>query len=235
MTTSCDFMLSAALSSRNASIGMRLSAPSSEKRLCPTYFVCRKCSNASAAFSRSSSRSFSSCETTRSTPSTRSWIQRFSSASWMCMYSMPTVPQYAARRTSRISRSVERCLPRETVGEELAVEVPHPEAPVRGIELDVAPRLAHERVEVGDEMSADAVDVDQLQDARAFLIVAGSSAVRELALVAHPPHRLVRDVQRLEQLVVEAVLALEQRLDGVEELAGLGPLDDRGGRTSTSA
>ncbi|SKZ88764.1 Uncharacterised protein [Mycobacteroides abscessus subsp. abscessus] len=32
-------------------IGMTDSAPSSEKRFCPTYFVCRKVSNASAALS----------------------------------------------------------------------------------------------------------------------------------------------------------------------------------------
>ena len=42
----------------------------------------------------------------RLTPSTRCWIHCFCSGSWMCMYSMPSVRQYASRRIARISSSV---------------------------------------------------------------------------------------------------------------------------------
>ena len=45
------------------------------------------------------------------TPSTCSWIQRCSSGSWMCMYSMPIVRQYASRSTWRMSPRAMRSRP----------------------------------------------------------------------------------------------------------------------------
>ena len=52
---------------------------------------------------------------------------------------------------------------REPAGRELAVEVPDREAPVHRVELGVRLRfLAAERVEVGDEVTAHPVDVDEL-------------------------------------------------------------------------
>ena len=91
---------------------MAVSAPSMPKRFWPTYFVPRNFSNASAALSRSRMwRCSSGVEARCSTPSTCSWIQRFSSGSWMCMYSMPIVRQYASRRTWRMSPSVMRSVP----------------------------------------------------------------------------------------------------------------------------
>ena len=74
-------------------IGIADSAPSSPKRFCPTYFVARNFSNASAALSRSRMWRWSSVGSSGDTPSTCSWIHRCSSGSWMCMYSMPIVRQ----------------------------------------------------------------------------------------------------------------------------------------------
>ena len=69
------------------------SPPSRLNRFWPTYFVCRKVSNASAALSRPStcfcfSRSGCACLT-----SIRCWSHSRSSGSVMCMYSTPTVRQ----------------------------------------------------------------------------------------------------------------------------------------------
>ena len=58
---------------------------------------------------------------------------------------------------------------------------------------------------------------------RAVLSIWPSEVVRD---VADPAHRLVRDAQRGEDLVVEAVLAEQQLVHHLEELAGLGALDD---------
>ena len=70
------------------------SAPSRPKRFWPTYLVARNFSNASAALSRLEDVALLVGGRARaSTPSTCSWIQRFSSGSWMCMYSMPIVRQ----------------------------------------------------------------------------------------------------------------------------------------------
>ena len=69
------------------------SPPSRLNRFCPTYLVCRNVSNASAALSRPRMRSWSSREGLAYLRSTRAWIQRRWSGSWMCMYSMPVVRQ----------------------------------------------------------------------------------------------------------------------------------------------
>ncbi len=81
---------SAAVCSTSSSSGISDSPPSSEKRFWPTYFVCRKVSKASAALSRLRMCFCSSADGFSYFRSIRSWIQRRSSGSWMCMYSMPT-------------------------------------------------------------------------------------------------------------------------------------------------
>ena len=91
-TTSCR-PSSAADETISSMIGIIDSAPSRPNRLVPTYFVARNFSKASAAFRRSRMRSFSSRVGVHVTPSTLDWIQRCSSMSWMCMYSMPIVLQ----------------------------------------------------------------------------------------------------------------------------------------------
>ena len=72
---------------------IRLSEPSRLKRFCPTYFVCRNVSNASAWFSLPRMRICSECVGFAYGRSRFSWNQRRWSGSWMCMYSMPTVRQ----------------------------------------------------------------------------------------------------------------------------------------------
>ncbi len=91
--------VSAASEMTSSRIGIADSAPSSPKRFVPTYLVARNFSNASAAFRRSRMRYFWSLSNVGWWPSTLDWIQRCSSVSWMCMYSMPIVRQYASRST----------------------------------------------------------------------------------------------------------------------------------------
>ena len=79
-----------------------------------------------------------------------------------------------------------------------------------------------QRVGVGHQVAADPVGVDQLDDP-GRLVDLPLGGVRD---VAGPAHRLVRDPQRGEDLVVEAVLAEQQLVHDLEELAGLRALDD---------
>ncbi len=96
---------SAAESMVASSSGMSDSPPSSEKRFCPTYLVCRKVSKASAEFSRRRMRSCSSRSGLVYGFSRRSCSHLRCFGSWMCMYSMPTVRQYVLRSRPRMSRS----------------------------------------------------------------------------------------------------------------------------------
>ena len=84
---------SAAAEMTSSRIGIADSEPSSPKRFVPTYLVARNFSNASAALSRSRMRCLASLANVGWAPSTLDWIQRCSSVSWMCMYSMPIVRQ----------------------------------------------------------------------------------------------------------------------------------------------
>ena len=201
------------------------SAPSRPKRFWPTYRVWRKRSKASAAFSRSRMWRCSTGSSVVGTPSVCCWIHRFCSGSWMCMYSMPRVRQYASRRMSSASPNVSVSAPRQPVDHELAVEVPQREAVGGGVELGVqGPRLGRQRVEIGDQMATHAVHVDQalhvdLLHQPLVLAVAGVD-------VGLPAHGLVRHVHRREHRLVEAVLARQALGDVGEEQPGLGALDD---------
>jgi hypothetical protein len=110
-------------------------------------------------------------------------------------------------------------------GQELAVEVPDGQAVGRGVELGVHLGLfGRQRIEVGDQMAAHAVLVDQLDDLhllgeRGLLVIGGVH-------VATPAHGFVRDPDRAEHLFVEVVVADEEIVNPLEEQAGLGPLDD---------
>ena len=188
---------SAAAVQSASSIGMSVSAPSRLNRFCPRYLVCRKRSNASAALSRSRMRRFS-VGVGLGVPgtSTCSWIHSFWSGSWMCMYSTPTVRAYASRSTPRMSRSgMRRALEAaraEAADRELAVEVPDREAVVRDVELGMRGRLAPaERVEVGDEVAAHPVHVDERGGPARPSRAASAGSANALRSRA-PPRRLVR-------------------------------------------
>ena len=74
------------------------------------------------------------------------------------------------------------------------------------VEVGVAALLVLERVGVGHQVAAHPVGVDQLEDPGLLadlVLVAGRD-------VGGPADRLVRDPQRAEDLVVEAVLAEQQ-------------------------
>ena len=123
----------------------------------------------------------------------------------------------------RISRSFMKRFSRlERAGRELAVEVPQRQPVRRGVEVGVAARRVVERVGVGHQVAAHAERVDQLEDAR-LLVHLVVVADRD---VLGPADRLVGDLERAEDVVVEAVLAEQQAVDALEELAGLGALDD---------
>ena len=110
----------------------------------------------------------------------------------------------------------------ERAGGELAVEVPQGQ-PVRlDLEVGVAALAVLQRVGVGHHVAAHPVGVDQLEDPG---LLADLVVVRRRDVVV-PADRLVGDPQRAEDLVVEAVLAEQQLVDPLEELAGLRALDD---------
>ena len=122
----------------------------------------------------------------------------------------------------RMSRSVRDRPAAEAAGGELAVEVPQRESVRHDVEVGVAALAVLQRVDVGHQVAAHAVGVDQLLDPGALVdvvLVRGGD-------VLDPAHRLVRDPQRREDLVVEVVLAEQQLVDAAQEVAGLRALDD---------
>ena len=113
----------------------------------------------------------------------------------------------------------------DTVGEELAIEVPDREAVGGGVELARGQRLLPaQRVEVGHQVTANAVHADQLGDRHLLgehrLFAIDREGVRA------PLDRLVGHVERLEHVFVEVVFAEEQLVDPLEEETGFGTLDD---------
>lgn len=118
-------------------------------------------------------------------------------------------------------------LAREAADGELAVEVPQRQAVAEHVQVGVAALAVVQRVRVGHQVAARAERVDQLDDARG--LVDGA-----LGDVGDPADRLVGQPQRREDVVVEAVLAQQQLVDALEELARLRALDDavvvRGGQ-----
>ncbi len=113
----------------------------------------------------------------------------------------------------------------QAAGGEGPLQVPDGQPVVDRVELDRrAGRLAAQRVEVGDEVAAHPVDVDELQDAG--LLVDLVLGVVVGADVPPPPGGLVGDAQRREDLVVEPLGAQQELVHPPEELARLGALDD---------
>jgi hypothetical protein len=119
-------------------------------------------------------------------------------------------------------------LARDVAGQELAVEVPDGQAVGERVELGVQSlEVVLQRVEVGDQMPADAVHVDHLLhgdllDADVTAAVAIDDA---RVLVGTPACRLVGDLQTGEDVVIEGVLAEQHLLDQGEEHPRLGALD----------
>ena len=110
----------------------------------------------------------------------------------------------------------------EAADRELALQVPQGEAVLGDVQVGVLALLVLQRVGVGHDVAADPVGVDQLEDAGGL----GDVVVVRGVDVLEPADRLVRDAQRLEDLVVEVVLAEQEVGDDAQELAGGGALDD---------
>ena len=142
---------------------------------------------------------------------------------------MPSVRQYASRRTWRISSSDGDVAPRQPVGHELARQVPDGEPVGQRVELGVdVRRLRVERVEVRDQVPADPVHVDERLHVHLLdqALVLAALGAQPGVVVRLPAHRLVGHAHRLEEVVVEAVGPGEQRGHPAEEEPGLGALDD---------
>src|SRR4051812_45496816 len=114
-------------------------------------------------------------------------------------------------------------------GDELTVQVPDRQP----VGLDVQLRVVLDgervqRVDVGDEVAAHAVGVDEFEDARLLhdLVAPAVAAEERRVEVARPAHRPVRDAEVAEDVDVEVVLAEQQLVDVREKGARLRTLDD---------
>ena len=110
----------------------------------------------------------------------------------------------------------------EPTGGKLAVEIPQRDAVIDDVEVGVLAHLELERVGVSHQVAAYPVGVNQFDDARRladFVVVSRDD-------VLHPAHRLVRDAQCAEQVVVEAVFAEQQPMNLPKELTRLRALNN---------
>ena len=110
----------------------------------------------------------------------------------------------------------------EAPGGELALQVPQGEPVLVNVQVGVLALAVLQRVGVGHQVAADPVGVDQLVHAGGLadvVLVPGRD-------VLHPADRLVRDPQRLEDVVVEALATEQQVGDDAQEIARLRALDD---------
>ena len=201
------------------------SPPSRPKRFWPTYFVWRNFSNASAALSRDRIQRCSSARHRR-----RHTFDVFLDPA-LLVGLLDVHVLDADRAAVRVAQHAENVAQRhgfvagEPVGVELAVEVPHREAVRRRVELGVHVRLfRRQRIEVGDQVAAHAIHVDERVDVH--LLGEPGALLVDRVRVAPPAHRLVRHAHRAEDVVVEALLAEEELVHPLQELAGLRALDD---------
>jgi len=109
----------------------------------------------------------------------------------------------------------------ETTDVEAAIEVPERQIVGQHIEVGVSRpcvRIDHQWVDVGHQMAPVAICRNQFE--HAGVLVDGA-----LGDVATPADRLVRDVQRGEDLV-EELIRQQQMMDGAQEVTRLRALDD---------
>ena len=141
------------------------------------------------------------------------------------MYSMPIVRQYASRSTPKQIAELHLLVAADAAGEELAIEIPDRQAVRRRIELvGKLGLLPAQRIEIGDEVTANAVHADERGDLH--LLVQHRFFAVDRAVIDAPLHGLVRHAEALEHVLVEAVLAEQQLVDPLQEHAALGALDD---------
>src|SRR5690606_29914704 len=110
----------------------------------------------------------------------------------------------------------------EAARDDLSLEVPEREAVRLDLEVMVLALLVGERVDVGHEVAAHAVGVDELLHARRLVDALGE-VDRDIRV---PADGRVRNAQRREDVLVEAVLTDEQLMHDLQELARARALDD---------
>ena len=103
---------------------------------------------------------------------------------------------------------------------ECAVEVPEREAVGGNVEVGVFPLAILERVDVGNEVPARTVRVDQIHDVRELFLLRVLERV-----VGNPLDRLVRHAHRGEDPLIETIEAHELVRHDLEELARGCPLN----------
>ena len=188
---------------------MTVSPPSRENRFCPMYLVCRKVSNASALFSRPRMYFCSS-------------IGRL-----LVLDLDPLLDPLALRRVHDVHvldadgaavgvaqhpedvAQLHELLAVEPADRELPVQVPQGQAVGEHVQVGVPALPVVQRVGVGHQVPAGAVGVDDLQHPGGLVHRAVPADVE----VLDPADRLVRQPQRGEDVVVEAVLADQQLVD----------------------
>src|SRR5215510_2458849 len=117
----------------------------------------------------------------------------------------------------------------EAVREELAIEVPDREAVCLGVEFGVLVDRNHvERIDVGDQVAAHAIGVDEFEDAHLFfdLLLFAVDARQEGIHVYGPAQRLIGDVDVREDFVVKVMPAEQQFVYVGEEEARFRALYD---------
>ena len=205
-----------------SSSGISDSPPSSENRFCPTYLVCRKVSNASAAFSRLR-MCFCSLRVGLGVLDLDPVLDPAPLLGALDVHVLDADPAAVgvAQHAQHVAQ-LHLLLAGEAADRERAVQVPQGQAVLQHVQVGVPADLELERVGVGHQVAADPVRVDQLDHPRGLVDLPLGGA----GDVAHPAHRLVRDAQRGEDVVVEAVVAEQELVHRLEELAGLRALDD---------
>ncbi len=198
------------------------SPPSSEKRFWPTNFVWRKVSKASAALSRPHDAHLLVAAGLLVGPLDLV-LDPLALVGVLDVHVLDAGgAAVGVTQDAEDLAQLEEGRAAEATGREGAVEVPEGQAVRRDVEVVVATLLVLERVGVGHEVAAHAVGVDELLHAGDLVDVVVVRGVD----VLDPADRLVGDAQRLEDLVVEAVVAEEQLVDDPQEVAALGALDD---------
>ena len=96
----------------------------------------------------------------------------------------------------------------EGSGRKLTVQVPQRQTVRLHVKIMMAPLTVLQRIRVGHQMTTHPIGVDHLHDPGLL----GDLVLVVAADVLRPPDRLVRDAQRTEEVVVEAVLAEQQRM-----------------------
>ncbi len=125
----------------------------------------------------------------------------------------------------------------QAAGDEFAVEVPDRQAEVFEIELRRMLRGHIERVDVRQQVAADAVRVDQLQYVRLFFGLLGEAVAAEQrrVVILRPTERRIIDLEVVKDLVVKFVLADKKFVDPSRGTARFRHPGSRGGRRCWSA